>query len=210
MIIVGLTGNYGMGKSTVAKIFNELGAIIIDSDEIVRDLLDNTLVIHEIKRVFGDEVIKREVNALGQQKEKIDKKNLSHIVFNNPFLRKALEDILHPIVFKRIEEETAKIKDPAAIVIIEAPVLFERGYQNRFDKIITVFTSEDIALKRLKEKGITEEDAISRMKNQFPVEMKIKRSDFIIDNSIDIEYTRRQVEEIYIKLVSEVRKSGYN
>lgn len=210
MIIVGLTGNYGMGKSTVAKIFNELGAIIIDSDEIVRDLLDNTLVIHEIKRVFGDEVIKREVNALGQQKEKIDKKNLSHIVFNNPFLRKALEDILHPIVFKRIEEETAKIKYPAAIVIIEAPVLFERGYQNRFDKIITVFTSEDIALKRLKEKGITEEDAISRMKNQFPVEMKIKRSDFIIDNSIDIEYTRRQVEEIYIKLVSEVRKSGYN
>lgn len=210
MIIVGLTGNYGMGKSTVAKIFNELGAIIIDSDEIVRDLLNNTLVIQEIKRVFGDEVIKREVDALGQQKEKIDKKNLAHIVFNNPFLRKALEDILHPIVFKRIEEETAKIKDPAAIVIIEVPVLFERGYQNRFDKIITVFTSEDIALKRLKEKGITEEDAISRMKNQFPVEMKIKRSDFIIDNNIDIEYTRRQVEEIYMKLVSEVRKSGYN
>jgi dephospho-CoA kinase len=79
-------------------------------------------------------------------------------------------------------------------------VIFERGYQNRFDKIITVYASEEIAINRLKEKGISEEDARKRLKSQFPIEMKISKSDFVIDNSRDLENTRRQVEEIYSRL----------
>lgn len=191
MIIIGLTGNYGMGKSTVARMFGDLGAVVIDTDDIVRELLKDSAVIYEIKKAFGEDII---------QKTGINKKLLAEIVFEYPHIRISLENILHPRVFKKIDEEIAKITDTSAIVIIEAPLIFERGYQNRFDKIITVYALEEIAIKRLKEKGISEDDARKRLKSQFPIEMKISKSDFAIDNSRDIENTRRQVEEIYSRL----------
>ncbi len=191
MIVGGLTGNYGMGKSTVARLFKELGAIIIDTDDIVRELLKDHAVIYEIKKAFGEDIV---------EGNEINKRMLAEIVFEHPHLRISLENILHPRVFKKVDEEIAKITDSAAIVIVEAPVIFERGYQNRFDKIITVYTSEEIAINRLKEKGISEDDARKRLKSQFPIEMKISKSDFAIDNSKDLEDTRRQVEEIYSRL----------
>lgn len=208
MIVVGLTGNYGMGKSTAARMFRELGAVTIDTDDIVRELLSDPLVIYEIKEAFGEDMIQKTARPALQsdaeedriQKTKINKKMLADIVFEHPHLRISLENILHTRVFKKIEEELNKISDLTAIVIVEAPVIFERGYQNRFDKIITVFTAEEIAIERLKEKGISEDDARKRMKSQFPVEMKIKKSDFAIDNSKDLENTRRQVEGIYKEL----------
>lgn len=198
MTVIGLTGNYGMGKSTVARMFGDLGAIVIDTDDIVRELLKDSAVIYEIKKAFGDDIVQKTGHRT--QKTEINKRMLAEIIFEHPHLRISLENILHPRVFKKIDEEIAKITDTSAIVIIEAPVIFERGYQNRFDKIITVYTSEDIAIQRLKEKGISEEDARKRLKSQFPVEMKISKSDFAIDNSRDIENTKRQVEEICSKL----------
>lgn len=190
MIVIGLTGNYGMGKSTVAEMFKELGAVIIDADLIVRELFEEQEVISEIKKAFGEDIL---------QKTEINKKMLAEIVFEHPNLRISLEDILHPRVFEKIDEKIKKLpKD--SIVIIEAPVIFERGYQNRFDRIITVFTDEDTAVSRLKEKGILKEDARKRLKSQFPVEIKISKSDYAIDNSKDLENTRRQAEEIYKEL----------
>ncbi|WP_333653620.1 dephospho-CoA kinase [Dissulfurispira sp.] len=198
MIIIGLTGNYGMGKSTVARMFGDFGAIIIDADDIVRELLKDSAVIYEIKKAFGEDIIQH--SAVSGQPPEINKRMLAEIVFEHPHLRISLENILHPRVFRKIDEEIAKITDTSAIVIIEAPVIFERGCQNRFDKIITVYASEEIAINRLKEKGISEEDARKRLKSQFPIEMKISKSDFAIDNSMDLENTRRQVEEIYSRL----------
>ncbi len=200
MIIVGLTGNYGMGKSTVAKIFKELGAVIIDTDEIVRDLLNDLTIIGEIKEAFGEDVTQRTERGV----EVLNKKILADLIFENPYLRISLENILHPRVFKKIEEEIAEITNPSTVVIIEAPVIFERGYQNRFDKIITVYTSDDIAIERLMKKGISEEDARKRLKSQFPVEMKLQKSDFTIDNNKDLENTKRQVQEIYNSLIKSV------
>lgn len=198
MVVIGLTGNYGMGKSTVARMFRELGAVTIDTDAIVKELLNDQSVIFEIKRAFGEDIIQRP--TCGGQKTEINKKMLADIVFQYPHLRISLENILHPRVFKRIDEQLNNIPD-TAIVVVEAPVIFERGYQNRFDKIITVYTSEEIAIERLGEKGISEEEAKKRMSSQFPVDMKIKKSDFAIDNSNDLDNTRRQVEEIYKLIV---------
>jgi dephospho-CoA kinase len=191
MTVIGLTGNYGMGKSTVARMFKELGAFVIDTDDIVRELLKDPAVIYEIKKAFGDDIV---------EGGEVNKRMLADIVFEHPHLRISLENILHPGVFRKIDEEIAKITGNSAIVIIEAPVIFERGYQNRFDKIITVYALEEIAINRLKEKGISEDDARKRLSSQFPIGMKISKSDFVIDNSRDIENTRRQVEEIYGRL----------
>ncbi len=193
-MVVGLTGNYGMGKSTAARMFRELGAITIDTDDIVGKLLQDSPVIYEVKKMFGDDIA--EDSSINRQK-------LAAVVFQNPHLRIALENILHPKVFKKIDEELDKIsRSSPAIIIVEAPILFERGYQNRFDKIITVFTPEEVALARLKEKGVPEDKALERLKSQFPSEMKAGKSDFTIDNTKDAENTRKQVEEIYRALLS--------
>lgn len=194
MITVGLTGNFGMGKSTVAGIFRELGAATVDTDEIVKKLLCQTEVIQEIKKAFGDDLVTDST---------VDKKLLSQIVFNAPHLRISLEDILHPRIFKNIEYEVYKIKAAGekSIIIIEAPVIFERGYQNRFDIIITVFAPVDAAIERLGNKGITEEEARKRFSSQFPIEMKVSKSDYSIDNGKTVEYTKEQVTEIYQRLL---------
>lgn len=209
MKIIGLTGNYGMGKSTVARMFGELGAIVIDTDTIVKKLLTDDAVIEMIREAFGDDVI----IEYGQKKE-VDKKKLAEIVFDNPHLRISLENILHPLVFKRIEDEIKQIKvkriPVEPIVVIEAPVIFERGYQNRFDKIITVFTDEETAIKRLVQKGIPEDDIRRRLKSQFPIKMKIERSDFVIDNSRSLDFTKSQVIDIYRKILSEEKTYGNN
>lgn len=193
MTIVGLTGNFGMGKSTVARMFKELGAAVIDTDEIVKKLLCEPEVIQEIKKAFGDDLV---------EGDSVNKSLLSEIVFNFPHLRISLEDILHPRIFKIIEEEisTLKASGQKNVVVIEAPVIFERGYQNKFDIILTVYTPNDIAIERLKKKGISEEEAVKRLRNQFPIEMKVSKSDYSIDNSQTIEKTQGHVKKIYQKL----------
>ncbi|MCS7164610.1 MAG: dephospho-CoA kinase [Thermodesulfovibrio sp.] len=203
MIKVGLTGNIGMGKSTVAELFKSLGAYVISTDKIVETLLEEPDVIEEIKRLFGDEVI---VNG------KVNKKYVASVVFENSLMRIYLENILHPRVFKKVDEiiENIPKRGEPLIVVIEAPVIFERGYQNRFDIIITVFCPEETALERLEKKGFSKEEAIKRLKSQFPIEMKKSKSDYIIDNSGTLEETAKQVEEIFQKLVAMERKYAGN
>ncbi len=203
MLKVGLTGNFGMGKSTVADLFRKMGAHVIDTDQIVGQLIKEPEVIDEIKQLFGDEVL---VDG------KINKKYIADIVFENPLMRVYLENILHPKVFEKVEEIIQKIQSRGepTIVVIEAPVIFERGYQNRFDIIITVFTPEDIAIKRLKKKGFSEEEARKRLSAQFPIEMKKSKSDYIIDNSGSIEDTATQVEALYQKLIAMERRYAGN
>jgi len=202
MVIVGLTGNYGMGKSTAARMFRELGAIVIDTDDIVRELLKDVSVIDEIKNAFGSEII---VDG------SVDKKMLADAVFERSDFRISLENILHPKVFDKINEfirNSELMNHNPKLFVIEAPVIFERGYQNRFDRIVTVFTSDEVAISRLGEKGISEDNARKRLKSQFPIEMKISKSDYTIDNGKDIENTRRQVEETYRILMAGISKQN--
>lgn len=190
MIVAGLTGNYGMGKSTVSGMFRELGAITIDTDEIVRELLNTPEVIVEIRDLFGEDLV---------IDNSVDRKRLADIVFDSPMLRISLENILHPRVFEKVDERLSVV-DREALVVIEVPLLFERCYQNRFDRIITVYTSEETALRNLSKKGIPEATALKRLKNQFPIDMKISRADYSIDNNNGLEATRERVADIYGEL----------
>ena len=202
MIVVALTGNYGSGKSTVARMFGDLGARTLDADEIVRRLLSEPDVIKEIIEAFGEEAVSGGV---------VDKKWLAEWVFRDSHARITLEDILHSRVFRRISEEISLLPyDSDCIVIVEASVIFERGHQGRFDRIITVYTSVETALERLKAKGVSEKDSTSRLATQLPVEIKMRGSDFIIDNDKDIENTREQVRSIYQTLLSSERIDGNN
>ena len=124
-----------MGKSTVLSLFEKFGAIIINTDEIVGSLLKKTEVLEKIKGLLGDKAF-LEDGSLNTEK-------VADIVFHNDSLRRSLEDILHPLVFERINLFLDEIADGDKIILVEIPLLFERGYEGRFDKKITVYTEEN-------------------------------------------------------------------
>jgi dephospho-CoA kinase len=203
MIVVGLTGNYGMGKSTVAKMFGRRGAVILDTDEIVADLLNGASVIQEIREALGDGVVEHGV---------LSKETVARLVFDDPSMRIRLENILHPRVFARVDQALSELRSRPGpvIVVVEAPVLFERGYQNRFDKIVTVYTAEETAVSRLRDKGVPEDMALRRLKSQFGIDRKRGGSDYVIDNGRERDYTEKQVGEVYEALLAAERRGGSN
>lgn len=198
MLLVALTGNYGMGKSTVLSMFKELGAFTIDTDRIVDSLLTERNVLMKIKRLFGNEVF--------YNNGTLNKKRVAEIVFKDANLRRLLEDILHPLVFKRIKEFANTIDQKDKILIVAVPLIYERGYENRFDRIIVVYTDIKLAINRLKDNGIAKKDALMRLKAQLPIEEKMKKADFLIDNNGSLEETVKQVKKIYKKLTKEADK----
>lgn len=194
MVKAGLTGNYGSGKTLVLNIFERLGAYTISSDEIVRELLKDPGVLKEVEKIAGSQVFE-EVGG----RPILDKKKLAEIIFSDPEKRKKLENMLHPLVMKRIRKDLKGLK--RKIAVIEVPLLFEGGYQADFDKTITVYLNQETALKRLKEKGISREDALLRLRSQMPISEKARRADFVIKNEGTPEETERQVEKIYRELL---------
>ena len=200
MLVAGLTGNYGMGKSTVLRMFRDLGAFTLDADEVVDMLLSDPAVMRQIREAFGDGVF---LSGGG-----LDRSALASIIFRDAEKRGALEGILHPLVFEKIESflaETEGRRSGAEVVVVEIPLLFEKGYMQRFDSKITVYTDEEVALSRLEQKGIARRQALSRLRTQMPIEEKIRMADFRIDNGGTLAETEEQVQRIYARLLSDYR-----
>jgi dephospho-CoA kinase len=195
MFLVGLTGNYGTGKSTVLKIFQKLGALTYDADKIVESLLQETEVLQQIRNLFGDGIF--------QANGGLDKQKVAAIIFSDNASRRSLEDILHPLVFKKINRLLEHPDRKSRIVVVETPLLFERGYEGRFQCIITVQTEQERALHRLEKKGLKQEEALQRIRSQLPIEEKIRKSDFIVNNNGSPAETEQQVINIYEKLLQE-------
>ena len=185
-----------MGKSFVLSIFKELGAVVLDSDEIVSHLLQDKKVILRIKKILGDRVEKQDGT--------LDKVQISKIIFDNSGLREKLEVMLHPMVFDNIQNYLKKIKGKRRLIVVEVPLLFEGGYQGRFERTITVFTTQKTALERLMMAGLSRSNALKRLKAQLPIQIKKKNADFLVDNNGPKQKTRRQVESIYTKLLGEM------
>ena len=196
MIIVGLTGSVGTGKSTVANSFKELGAYVIDWDELAREVVRprskawKEIVEHFEKDVFNEDLT-------------INRQKLAEIVFSDKEKLEKLNQIVHPEVFEEDERIANEIRsiDPDALIIKDIPLLFELTRPVFVDKIVVVSASEQTQLRRLEEKGMSREDAQNRIKSQFPLEEKIKSADFVINNDGSLEETKRQVEEIYSLLM---------
>jgi dephospho-CoA kinase len=200
MIIAGLTGTIGTGKSTVAGMFAELGAFVIDFDVLAHVVVEPEKPAWKgIVGAFGRDVL----NPDGT----VDRQKLANIVFNNPERLQKLNSIVHPEIAleeQRRVEERRKV-DPNGVIIKDIPLLLEIGPElarKLVDKIIVVYCSPDIQLVRLIKRGMTEEDARNRIKNQIPVKEKMKFADFVINNDGSLEETRRQVQDLYTKLLS--------
>ena len=192
MIIVGLTGSVGTGKSTVDNFFRELGAYIIDWDELAREVVRPHLKAwEEIVEYFGKDILNEDL-TLNRQK-------LADMVFPDKEKVAKLNQLVHPQVFKEDERITNEIKslDPDALIIKDIPLLTEVASPLFVDKIIVVAASEQTQIRRLGERGMSREDAQNRIKSQLPLDEKIKFADFVIDNDGTLEETKKQVEEVY-------------
>lgn len=192
MVIVGLTGNIGTGKSTVASFFKDLGAYVIDWDELAREVVrPRSKAWKEITEYFGKSILNEDLT--------INRQRLADMVFPDKKEVTKLNQIVHPEVFREDERITDEIKshDPDALIIKEIPLLFELTRPIFVDKIIVVSTGEETQLRRLEEKGMSREDAQNRVKSQLPLREKTKAADFVIKNDGPLEETKRQVEEIY-------------
>jgi dephospho-CoA kinase len=196
MLLVALTGNYGMGKSAVLNMFGKLGAYTIDADEVVGSLLKEREVLEKIREILGAEVF--------DPQDGLDRKKVADAIFNDVALRASLENLLHPLVFDGIDAAIAQREREDAIIVVEIPLLFERGYEKKFNRTITVFTDEATALARLEKKGIGRPEAMQRLRAQIPIRDKIGKSDFVIDNNGPTEDVMSGVKRIYEKLLKEV------
>lgn len=204
MLIVGLTGNYGMGKSTVLKMFGKLGAVTLEADDIVDSILHDESVLEKIRTVLGNDVF--------STNGKLDRARVASIIFRDKTRRDDIEKILHPLVFEKMNDFLDSLDTKNAgdkIVIIEIPLMFEKGYAGRFHKTVTVYVDNKTTLRRLKEAGVSKEDALLRLSIQMPVEEKIRMSDFIIDNSGTVDETEAQVKVVYSRLMEGVKSGCY-
>jgi dephospho-CoA kinase len=185
-----------MGKSTVLGMFRKLGAFTVGADELVDRLLGDAGVLERLRGVLGETVFSGDGS--------LDRARVASIIFRDKGKREAVEGILHPLVFERIDEVLVeREKNGNGVVIIEVPLLFETGSAGRFQRTVTVYADEETALRRLEKKGIGRADAQLRMNAQMAVTEKRERSDFSIDNSGTSEETEQQVSVVYRKLMEE-------
>ncbi len=199
MPTIGLTGNFGMGKSTVLRLFNKFGAFTFNVDEFVHNILEHPDVIKRIAKILGRDIL------LGNSKNiSINKKLVADIIFNDPHKRKAVEKIIHPEVLKMITLSVSDVlnKEPSATIIFEVPLLFEAGYARHFNKTIVVYCNRDTATTRLAKKGFSRSEAIKRMRAQMPISEKKKHADLLIDNNKGVKNTESQVRQIFQRLSS--------
>lgn len=198
MIVAGLTGGIATGKSTVAAIFEEAGARLIDADRIAREVVrKGSSAYRDIVAHFGMDVL------LGDGE--IDRRRLAAIVFNDPAAQRALENIVHPPIKREVDRRVGLIgrQAPEAIVILDIPLLFEAGMQGGVDAVILVYAPERLQLERLMARdGLTEPEALARIRAQMPIESKKALATRVIDNSGSREQTREQTLEVYRQLAA--------
>ncbi|MBU2622692.1 MAG: dephospho-CoA kinase [Proteobacteria bacterium] len=196
MIIAGLTGGIATGKSTVSSILREAGAIIIDADAIARDAVKKNLPAwQEIVRIFGKEVLLPD--------GEINRTYLGDIIFRDSSKKEILNKIVHPYVIQKVAELIEEIgkESPDSIVILDVPLLIEAKMDKGLEDLILVYTPEWIQIERLIERdGITEEEALLKVRSQMPIDKKKEFSTIIIDNSGSIEATKKRALEVFDSL----------
>ena len=189
---VGLTGGIASGKSTVASFFRELGCVVYDADQIVRDLYRPGAAGHlALEKHYG--------RAIFDERGEVDRPTLAQVALSSPEGAAALNALIHPLV---IEEQTRLIEgavkaDPSAIVVIEATLLLESGGRERFDSIVVVTLSPELQRSRAFARGVSPEDFERRARNQMTSEARLAHADYVIENNGSLTELRDRTEAVY-------------
>jgi dephospho-CoA kinase len=191
MRVIALTGGIGCGKSLAAQYFAELGALVIDADQLARAAIERgSQGFDEVVAFFGDSILNN---------GDIDRRALGELIFKNPQAKIKLEGIVHPFVRSEFEEAVASLKSDE-VLVYEIPLLVETGAQDRFDLVITVESEMEIRIERLRQRGMHISEIQGRIAAQATREQRVEAADFLIENDGSEDELLRQVENIWDSL----------
>ena len=189
---IGLSGGIGSGKSTVAKILADLGAVVIDADAIAKEVLEPGQVGYEnVIHIFGEEVLDSSGN--------IDRKKLAELVFQDASKLSQLEAIVHPAVVARVGQIRESLPETSNVVY-DTPLLVERELQEQFDKVLIVLANLDIRKQRLVSRGLEMGDIEARLTNQVSDDQRSAVADFVIVNNGSPQELRDAVTKVWQQL----------
>ena len=194
--IIGLTGGIASGKSTVAHLFIDEGVYVIDSDQLAKDIQTRPAVIKQTAALFGAEII---ING------ELDRVKLAKIVFSDAQKREQLNALIHPLIRQEIETLLAMRKNK--LVIIDMPLLYEAGFDDMVEEVIVVYATRAQQIERLMARNnLTEAEAIERIDAQMPLDEKVKRADFVLDNTGTKHELYLQFKVLYNSLNAKLAK----
>jgi dephospho-CoA kinase len=191
MRVIGLTGGIGCGKSLAAQYFAELGALVIDADQLARAAIERgSDGFDEVVAIFGDGILKD---------GNIDRRALGDLIFKDPTAKAQLENIIHPFVRREFEEAVASLKGDQ-VLVYEIPLLVETKAHEKFDVVITVESEMENRIARLRGRGMHISEIEGRIAAQATREQRIEVADFLIENDGTEDELLRQVENIWDSL----------
>jgi dephospho-CoA kinase len=191
MRVLGLTGGIGSGKSVVAQLFATLGVVVIDADQVAREVVQpGQPALKEIAATFGPGVLLPD--------GRLDRPKLASIIFTDPAERAKLDAITHPRIRTRMDELIKAQRSGPGVLIVDIPLLYENKRTSSVEKVIVVWVDPQTQLRRIQDRdGLSADAARQRIAAQMPLDAKRAHADHVIDNSGSREDTRRQVEAIY-------------
>jgi dephospho-CoA kinase len=192
MIIIGLTGGIGTGKSEAARILQGLGAVIINADQVGHEAYTpHSETWQEVVKAFGEGIL--------QPSGEIDRRKLGGIVFSDPEQLARLNRIMHPRMAKMVAERIKELAErDTSVVVVEAAILFEAGWDSLVDEVWSTDSPEELVIQRLQARnGMSEEEATKRIGVQMPAEERRKRSDVVLDNSGEVADLERTIHSFW-------------
>ena len=195
MKVVGLTGGIGSGKSTVSQFLAELGAVIIDADRVGHEAFKpDTELWREVVAAFGGHILTTNGD--------IDRKKLGEIVFGNAELLSRLNQIMHPRMYALVKAQLEEYRRRGVgVVVLEAPLLIEAGWASLVDEVWVTVATESTVLRRLQEKvGLSEQEALARIRSQLSSEERIKQASVVINTDCDLDELKAKLRQLWERL----------
>jgi dephospho-CoA kinase len=196
MLLVGLTGGIGSGKTTVARMLAERGAVVVDADELAREALEpGTRAFEQVWALFGQEVLTPD--------GELDRAAIARIVFADEEKRRALESITHPEVFRLLADEVEWHRDTDNVVVFDAPLIIETGFHEACDVVVVVTAPEEQRIERvMRDRGMTAAEASVRIAAQAGAEEREAAADVILENDGDLDALKTRVEALWSDLAA--------
>lgn len=192
MLVVGLTGGISSGKSTVTSWFLEKGSIVLDADQIVRQLQrPGGSLLNQLAHEFGPSVL--------NEKGELVREVLGSIIFHDEVAKQKVNDMIHPLVKQKLIEGIERAKSAGEqLVILDIPLLFESGFESLVDTTLVIYVSRENQVKRLmKRDKIDESYALAKINSQMLLEEKRQRADYVLDNNDSMKELRTQFEQMF-------------
>lgn len=203
MIVIGIAGGIATGKTEVAKLFANRGAIIISGDELGREVVEESPeVLKELGEAFSEEIL--------DGKGELDRRKLAQLAFQDALSKKKLNEIMHPHLLNKLKQRLAQLRREGKqqLVVVDAALIPDWGIKDWLDYLVIVDCTYDNQLQRLKERGLSEQEAKHRIASQLSSERKRESADYLIENNGTLEELRQESEKLYLLIQERFSKTG--